>query len=96
MVVKKSKSKPISTYPAKVGCWNCDDVYDIKVVSGINVTQYLMDSELECRRCECISLRNIKEYKVNNKIMKDIILHRAIENYENRPHAPAEKHDHIQ
>ena len=80
-MVKKqenSKKKPVS-YRAKVGCWNCDLVYDIAIKKGINTPEHLIKKEPLCRNCGCNSLKMFNEYKTEKKIMKDLILHHRIE-----------------
>lgn len=75
---KKSKKK-IKTYEAKVGCWNCDDVYVIPIKIGQITPQYINDSKIECKKCGCDTLKMYKEYQIEKRIMREIILHHRIE-----------------
>ena len=84
MVAEKKKHKRVS-YRAKVGCWNCDKVYEIAVKFGESVGKYIVDKKMVCRECKCDSLKMYKEYKINNKIMKDIILHDRLEHMNDEP-----------
>ena len=78
-VKRKVKSKPISKYSAKIGCWNCDDVYKIKIIKGINVPEYLQTIDPKCRRCECKTLRIYAEYKMEKEILRELILHSRLD-----------------
>tara|TARA_R110000824_G_scaffold191211_1_gene372836 strand:- start:655 stop:963 length:309 start_codon:yes stop_codon:yes gene_type:complete len=81
MVEKKKNKTPkkIPSYLAKVGCWNCDLVYRIKVMKGKNVAEFLMKGKQKCKRCECDSLKVYSEYTTEKKILKDLILHHRLE-----------------
>lgn len=91
---KSKKKKPVS-YQAKVGCWNCDTVYEIAVKMGINTPEYLVAKEPLCKHCGCNSLKMFNEYKTEKKIMKDLILHHRIETMGMEAN-PDKRHDHIQ
>jgi hypothetical protein len=78
-VKRKVKSKPTSKYSAKIGCWNCDDVYKIKIIKGVNVPEYLQQIDPKCRRCECNSLRIYAEYKMEKEILRELILHSRLD-----------------
>jgi len=71
--------KSVETYPAKVGCWNCDHIYEISIAKGTMTPQHLMDSKLKCKNCGCDTLKMFSEYRIDKKIMKDVILHHKIE-----------------
>jgi hypothetical protein len=83
------------SYQAKVGCWNCDSVYDIAVKLGNMTPFFIADKELKCKNCGCETLRMHKEYVAEKEIMKDIILHSRIE-HEHEEEPPNKNHDHIQ
>jgi len=74
-----SKEPIKETYSAKIGCWNCDNIYEIIIAKGKMAPQYLIDSKLKCKHCGCDSLRTFAEYRIDKKIMKDVILHHRIE-----------------
>jgi hypothetical protein len=74
-VKREIKGNSIGKYSAKIGCWNCNDVYKIKIIKGINVPEYLQVKHPKCRRCECDSLRIYAEYKMEQEILREIILH---------------------
>jgi len=67
------------TYPAKIGCWNCDHIYDISIAKGVMAPQYLSESKIKCKNCGCDTLKMFSEYRIDKKIMKDVILHHRIE-----------------
>ena len=106
-MVKKSKSKikkkkkPIkrkikrntTKYNAKIGCWNCDEVYTIKIVKGVNVPEYLQSMNPECRSCECKTLRIYAEYKMEKEILRELILHTRLEQSHEDEHPPS-NHSH--
>jgi len=75
----KPKKKKPETYDAKIGCWNCDIVYTIPIVKGMNTPQFLITFDPPCRNCGCDSLKMFSEYVTEKKIMKDLILHHRIE-----------------
>lgn len=93
--VKKTIKKP-EYYQAKVGCWNCDIIYEIDITKGLNTPEYLMNVEVPCIKCGCDTLKMLSEYKIEKKIMKDVILHHRIEHMEQAQHTAPVKHDHIQ
>ena len=76
---KPIKKEPKETYSAKVGCWNCDNIYEISISKGTMTPQYLMDTKLKCTKCGCDTLKMFSEYRIDKKIMKDVILHHKIE-----------------
>jgi Zn finger protein HypA/HybF involved in hydrogenase expression len=76
--VKKRKTN-VKTYNAKIGCWNCDDTYTIKVIKGMNTPEFLQQVDPPCRRCECRTLRIFAEYKMEKEILRDLILHARLE-----------------
>ena len=76
----KTKSKRKTTmYTAKVGCWNCDEIYTIKIVKGVNIPEYLQTIDPACRRCECKALRIYAEYKVEKEVLKELVLHARLD-----------------
>ena len=76
---KVVKRKKTLKYSAKVGCWNCDEVYMIKIVKGVNVPEYLQNIDPPCRKCECRTLRIFAEYKMEKEILRELILHTRLE-----------------
>lgn len=62
-------------YPAKIGCWNCDDIYELSVKQGMLVPEFLFKEQIICRTCGCKTLRPFAEYKASKRIMSDILLH---------------------
>ena len=76
---KKQIKKKKGFYITTCGCWNCDSVYDIYVKYGEMTTKFIMDKKMTCKKCKCETLKMYKEYKIDNKIMKDIILHDKLE-----------------
>jgi hypothetical protein len=83
MVAKKiTKKKKVDQYKAKVGCWNCDSIYDIGVDKGSITGIYIIQKKMKCSLCGCNSIKMFKEYVVEKKIMKDLILHKRIEQAE--------------
>ncbi len=95
MAKKKPVKKPVS-YKAKLGCWNCDNVYHVAVKLGTNTPQYLMEKDPTCKHCGCTTLKMFAEWKVEKKILKDLILHGKITAIENEQVLPKRNHDHIQ
>lgn len=91
----KTNKKRVS-YRAKVGCWNCDLVYDIAVKLGTVAPMHLQDKNLTCRNCGCDSLRPFEDFKINKKIMKDLVLQTRLEEGMHEDGAKRPKHDHIQ
>jgi len=97
----KPKKKPIkrkfkrntTKYNAKIGCWNCDEVYTIKIVKGVNVPEYLQSMNPECRSCECKTLRIYAEYKMEKEILRELILHTRLEQSHEDEHPPS-NHSH--
>lgn len=79
MVEKKKKKTKISRYSAKVGCWNCNLEYEIRVKKGVNVAEHLMKGKEPCKRCGCDSLKIFDEYTTEKQILKDLILHHRLE-----------------
>jgi len=75
----KRKGNAVSTYSAKIGCWNCDDIYKIKIIKGINVPEYLQAKDPKCRSCECNTLRIYAEYKMEKEILRELILHSRLD-----------------
>ena len=73
------KGNAVSTYSAKIGCWNCDDIYKIKIIKGINVPEYLQAKDPKCRSCECNTLRIYAEYKMEKEILRELILHSRLD-----------------
>ena len=71
--------KKLGTYTAKLGCWNCDNIYEIAVTKGKMTQQYLIESKMKCKNCGCDTLKMFSEYRIAKKIMKDVILHHRIE-----------------
>lgn len=71
-------------YSAHVGCWNCDDVYFIKIMKGYNCPEYLIKSKDPCRSCGCDSLKPYIEYINEKEIMKDVILHHRMQQMEEK------------
>lgn len=67
--------KPITSYSAKIGCWNCDDVYEIAIKQGMVIPEFLFKEQIECRKCGCKTLRPYAEYKASKRIMSDVLLH---------------------
>mgnify|MGYP001590752715 CR=1 FL=1 len=90
---KKTKSK-INVYEAPIGCWNCDIIYNIPIPKGLNTPEYLMNVEMPCKKCGCDTLKMLSEYKIEKKIMKDVILHHRIEHMEQSQHQEHANHDH--
>ena len=78
-VKRKVKGNTVSKYSAKIGCWNCDDVYKIKIIKGINTPEYLQTTDPKCRRCECKTLRIYAEYKMEKEILRELILHSRLD-----------------
>ena len=78
-IVKRKTKRKTSKYNAKVGCWNCDEIYTIKIVKGVNVPEYLQSIDPPCRRCECQSLRIYAEYKVEKEVLKELVLHARLD-----------------
>ncbi len=76
----KKKTVRVRTYNAKIGCWNCNDVYMIKVIKGMNTPEFLQQVDPPCRKCECKTLRVFDEYKMEKEILRDLILHSRLEN----------------
>ena len=91
-IKKKSKRNTVK-YSAKIGCWNCDEVYTIKIVKGVNVPEYLQTMDPECRRCECKTLRIYAEYKMEKEILRELILHTRLEQSHEVEHPPS-NHSH--
>lgn len=89
-MASKKPMKSEETYSAKVGCWNCDDIYEVSVIKGKIASQYIMENKLKCKRCGCDTLKMFSEYRIDKKIMKDVILHHKIEH----PPDNEEKKDH--
>jgi len=83
------------TYSAKVGCWNCDDIYEVSVIKGKMASQYIMENKLKCKRCGCDTLKMFSEYRIDKKIMKDVILHHKIEHPPEDEEKKNRKPDHI-
>ncbi|KKN13485.1 hypothetical protein LCGC14_1005790 [marine sediment metagenome] len=80
-MVEKNKTlkKKKGFYSAKIGCWNCDSVYEISIKLGMVTPEYIMKKEPPCRNCGCNSLRTYSDYKTEKIIMKDVMLHHRIE-----------------
>ena len=91
----KTPIKKKVSYQAKVGCWNCDSVYEIAIKLGNNTPQYLIDKEPNCRNCGCPSLKMFNEWRVEKKMMKDLMLHHRITAMENDQGNPNAEHDHF-
>jgi len=85
-------SKKIN-YQGKVGCWNCNTVYNIAVKLGTPMPEYLMKKKTKCRHCGCDTIRMFSEYVVNKKIMKDLVLQGKLDEMSKPPKSPI-KHDH--
>ena len=96
MSSKQPIKKPVETYTVKIGCWNCDYIYDILVAKGKIAPQYIMESKLKCKKCDCETLKMFSEYRIDKKIMKDVILHHRIEHPPEDEEKKNKKHDHIQ
>lgn len=90
------KNIDISKYRARIGCWNCDSVYSILIKKGTNTPEFLVNKGIVCRNCGCKSMKMYNEYKVEKKIMKDVMLHAKIEHMSNMPppNIQIKKHDH--
>lgn len=88
MVKKNKKLKKKGFYIATCGCWNCDHVYEIHVKLGYVTTQFIHDKKMLCKECKCPTLKMYKEYKIDNKIMRDLILHERLEHMENQQPEP--------
>lgn len=86
-----------TSYQALVGCWNCDETYNIMVKKGKNCPQYLIKAKLACRKCGCDSLKPHFEYINEREIMKDVILHHRVQQMEEKePKEPSKDHVHFQ
>jgi len=68
-----------SNYLARVGCWNCDAIYELSIKKGKNLPEYLIEEEPPCKRCGCDSLKPFMEWTTEKDIMKDLVLHHRIE-----------------
>ena len=68
-----------TSYQAKIGCWNCDRTYEILVKRGIFTSQHLIEKKVQCKFCGCDSLRPFEDYRINKKIMKDLVLQTRLE-----------------
>lgn len=86
----------VKTYTAKVGCWNCDNIYEIDVTHGIVTPLFIQKEKPKCERCGCASLRMLAEYKAEKRIMKDILLHDHVEHVGEIPSLKKNEHSHIQ
>jgi hypothetical protein len=87
IIKKKIKNK--SQYSAKIGCWNCDEIYIIKIFKGVNIPEHLHKTDPQCRKCECKTLRIYAEYKIEKTILRDLILHSRLEqSHEVEHHQP--------
>ena len=82
------------TYDAKIACWNCEKIFDIKVSRGTIVFEHITRNKLVCENCGCNTLKVYAEYKIDKRIMKDLVLHTKIQQQENQP-PPDKKHDHF-
>ncbi|RLD63426.1 MAG: hypothetical protein DRI84_09635 [Bacteroidetes bacterium] len=91
--IKRKIKKYATKYNAKIGCWNCDEIYTIKIVKGINVPEYLQTMNPKCRRCECKTLRIYAEYKMEKEILRELILHTRLEQSHEVQHPPSD-HSH--
>jgi len=91
------KTKKKISYQAKVGCWNCDSAYEIAVKIGQITPQFLVDKEMKCRTCGCETLKMFAEYRIEKKIMKEVILHHRIEHLHDNeePQEPNKNHNHF-
>ncbi len=69
-------------YSVIVGCWNCDDVYNINIKKGINCPEYLINSKKPCRRCGCDTLKPHVEFINEKEIMKELVLHHRMQQLE--------------
>jgi len=96
MTSKQPVKKKAETYPAKIGCWNCDNIYEISVIKGKMTNQHLLDTKLKCKKCGCMTLKMFAEYRIDRKIMKDVMLHHRIEHPPEEEERKNKKHDHIQ
>ncbi len=94
MTRKDMKNK--ETYTARIGCWNCDTIYEIFVAVGTMTSQYLVDSKLKCKKCGCQTLKMFTEYRIDKKIMKDVMLHHRIEHPPEEEERKNKTHDHYQ
>ena len=90
--VKRKTKRKTSRYNAKIGCWNCDEVYMIKIVKGVNVPEYLQSIDPPCRKCECRTLRIFAEYKMEKEILRELILHARLEQTHEHDNTPT---DHV-
>lgn len=66
-------------YLAKIGCWNCDEIYELSIKKGENLPEYLIANDPLCRKCGCDSLKPYIEWTTEKEIMKDLVLHHRIE-----------------
>lgn len=93
--IKEVRKPTKEYYKANVGCWNCDLLYEINVVRGEITPYYIANNKLVCKGCGCDSLKVLNEYKIEKKILKDVILHHRIEHMHEEPKAPNRDHQHI-
>lgn len=84
------------TYLARVGCWNCSEVYDLSIKLGTNVPEHMINNEPKCKNCECTTLKMFNEYIAEKKIMKDLILHHRVESMSHEESPDPKGHSHIQ
>jgi len=82
-------------YRAKVGCWNCDDVYELIIKRGMLVPQFLTETKPQCRKCGCAVLKMFSEYTTRKKIMKDVLTHLEITQISNMSDQPKKQHQHF-
>ncbi len=94
MVSKQPVKNKVETYVAKIGCWNCDSIYEISVAKGTMSSQYIAEDKLKCKKCGCKTLKSFAEYRIDKKIMKDVILHHRIENPPEEEERRNKLHDH--
>lgn len=83
-----------NSYQAKVGCWNCQSEYNILVKKGIVAPQHLIDKKVTCKYCGCDSLRPFEDYRINKKIMKDLVLQSRLEEGMHEHGVERDNHDH--
>ena len=92
--VKVQKKKKVSNYKARVGCWNCDYTYWLSIKKGINLPEYLVNSNPLCKRCGCDALKVYLEFKTEKEILKELILHHRLEHLSGSEEEQSTDHRH--
>lgn len=90
-MLKKYLSEKLGNYSAPVGCWNCDEIYDIRIKKGVNVPEHLIKTNPPCKECGCDSLKPHMEYVNEKEIMKDLVLHHRMQQMEEKDHKEVDK-----